>query len=467
MSSSAKAMRNAALAKYLLEKEKGGDVKTVPTPLRKDVHHQIHADMAEEHKIGTRYYQYPNEWVEQYQGFYRSAVRTPFYAAIRTVAKAVERKEDILPIVKEHFEQMKLDFEDWNERLEIGDDILKNKMAAELQLKPDRSQTARRTKGKPKPSVEQNKPESGDTVDNSDFNRKSGSGEDGDEVLQSPEPTEAAKTPQKARRDHRRVPGTIRTTSHRLGAWRFNSHTRLTEQTAHETKSQNFDYSDAAFAAKRLNDDTKIVVHRTTKSSERTRAELIPSDRVLSKVNKSMQRFAENYDSVFKPDLSSTSKHHNDVVPESKIRTEVLVNDEDRDGKLPSDHCLLYATQGEARRQEYLLRQQCKALEVAEPLLVAAYHCLDKFDDEQSRDLKTVLEGVQNAHNVHMRAATELLGTTIQQRTRDNCIRKGYSKEQVDQCFSEIYPPNEDVKSPRETLCETTKKQGRGEKADP
>jgi hypothetical protein len=111
-----------------------------------------------------------------------------------------------------------------------------------------------------------------------------------------------------------------------------------------------------------------------------------------------------------------------------------------------SDHCLVYATQAEIRRQEYLLRQQCKALEVAEPLLVAAYNLAQSYDDEPSRDLVKVLEGIKNAHNVHMRSATELLGTTIQQRVRDNCIRKGYTKQQADECFAQVHPANDNVK---------------------
>ena len=35
-----------------------------------------------------------------------------------------------------------------------------------------------------------------------------------------------------------------------------------------------------------------------------------------------------------------------------------------------------------------------------------------------------------------MRTAPELLGSTIQMRVRDNCIRKGFPKEEFDNQFS-------------------------------
>jgi hypothetical protein len=64
-------------------------------------------------------------------------------------------------------------------------------------------------------------------------------------------------------------------------------------------------------------------------TTSNTTTEVAATNRDVSKVNKAMNRFVENDDSIFKPDLKFTSKHHNDVVSESQIGTSVLNSNSD------------------------------------------------------------------------------------------------------------------------------------------
>ena len=71
----------------------------------------------------------------------------------------------------------------------------------------------------------------------------------------------------------------------------------------------------------------------------------------------------------------------------------VMENVADRNGKFPTDDCLLFVTQREIRSQEFLLRQQCKSLEVAEPLFEAVLNYCRNLSGERDLHFAKVIEG--------------------------------------------------------------------------
>ena len=424
MNDTAMAGRMVLADKYLTELKESGKVTTAATLIRSDILTQMDADLAEEAELGKL--AWPKEWNASYKGYIRSATRIPFHYPMSTAAKCRRTSAAFKTKLKRHFVAMKRTWREWKESLET-------------QTPKSRPQVAKRSKGRPgsgkkqtpKRPARKRKAKSINTADN-------GSGDDGSH-------SDASKTgpptPKRKRRHHKRVPEVIRSTNHRLGAWMADKSSKCRPFTRNDHANETYDYSRASAAAKALYPDVGCYPDPVnvpgTRSRQRTL--LLPTTRVLKKVNRAMARYVKQ-PSIFKPNLKMTSRHHDDATTHTMINQEVLVNDADQRGRFPSDNCLVYVTQGELRRQEYLLRQQCRALEVNDRLMTVLLNVSADTSDQYSANINALVDGVRNAHEVHMRTAPELLGSTIQMRVRDNCIRKGFPKEEFDKQFSLGFP---------------------------
>jgi hypothetical protein len=253
MSKTARAAREALRTKYIAEINKFGEIQTKPISLRKDILHQIHADIAEENKLGTL--SIPNEWSEDYRGFYRCATRVPYFMSVARAAKGVSEEEDLADILKEHFKEMRKVFDSWQEN--VREEYARRRKAtgyyaAKLGLKPSaRPQLAKRSKGKPGAAVKRKSSENDiDPTKDDSKSKETRQNEKSDEE-QAKSDQDVTATPRKSMRDHRRVPQMVRKVSHRYGAWRYKAE-KLTPFTAQEDRNVNFYYSEAAFAAKRI-----------------------------------------------------------------------------------------------------------------------------------------------------------------------------------------------------------------------
>jgi hypothetical protein len=226
------------MVKYVDEKHRHGSVKTKSIQLRKTIFHQIHADLASERNIGKT--PIPTEWTEDYNGFYRSAVCAPYYAHVGASAETARGGIDVTSEVHSHFVAMQQAFESWKDsRFDAREEReqMKNQFGSKLGLKI-----------RPKKRKQENP--AGAPIKSASKSDEVSPAAQADSQESDPE-INTTLTPKRARVDHRRVPSVIQRTSHRLGPWRY-SKPRLTEQTQRPLKNINYDYSECAFAAKRL-----------------------------------------------------------------------------------------------------------------------------------------------------------------------------------------------------------------------
>ena len=432
-------LRESLRAKYMKEDDTSGMVQTKSIPLRKGVVNQAQADICEEVLLGTL--GVPVGGDGAYKGYINSALRKPYYSTFsHSVGMYAENRERCIAFIKKHFEYFNRQYDAWRaKRAEERKARKKERQKTESGgKKPTRKSS--RVKGK---SSDETKQKSSSKLQTQSKGKRKQT-EDSE--------SEMDKTPLKKRVAHRKVPASVTRESKTLGKWAATSMQRLTRFSAAEKNNAHFDYSEAANGAVDLKPDTPFyTVERRQTSEQRRRLKLVPSKLVLDKVNRAMYRYVDA-PSIFKPDLESTSRHHDDLVVESQISTQVLENTEDREGKLPTDHCLMFLTQQEIRRHEYLCRQQCKALEISEPLVVALDNALDQLQEGPANAIRAVVDGIKNAHSVHMDAATEMLGSIIQQRRRDQCIRGALTLPQVDAKWSILHPPNDSVQQMPDTL---------------
>ena len=419
MSETAISNRTILAEKYLGEIKEHGKITTAATLIRSDIHTQVEADLAEEDELGRL--DWPKEWGTSYKGYVYSATRIPYHYPVSQGARFSHNTATFRDKLKRHFVVMKRKWREWKDKPTAAKPMPRKQVARRSAGKPG---TSKQSEEKPNPRKRK-----ADEV-------KTPSGEGDESEHNSEDDDSGPKTPPPKRRSHKRVPEVIRSSNHRLGAWKSKTNNKCTINTANNSRSENFDYSEASSAAQALQPDVGTLLPPAQYGTRsRLRTQLLPTQQVVKKINRAMRRYV-NKPSIFKPDLKTTSRQHNDVTTVTKINPEVLVSSADDKGKYPTDNCLVYITQAELRRQEYLLRQQCRALEVNDRLITVLLNTFKDTTDPFNALIHSLADGIRNAHTVHMRTAPEMLGTTIQIRVRDNCIRRGYPKEEFDRQFA-------------------------------
>ena len=228
--------------------------------------------------------------------------------------------------------------------------------------------------------------------------------------------------PHKKRKTHRKAAKIFTKETKTLGSWVETSNDKVTV-VEYGRRRVTHEFGDCAVTGKAIVPQTRTYIEQprrvTTKDLMGARAIslLVPSEDVIKRVNKDMYRFADCEQGVYRPDFEKTFKH-DFRYPVSNIRETVMENVADRNGKFPTDDCLLFATQRGIRSQEFLLRQQCKSLEVAEPLFEAVLNYCRNLSGERDLHFAKVIEGLNQVHCMHLRYSKKLLGRPKQQMSK-------------------------------------------------
>ena len=456
MSKDALALRKAEIMRYKAEFEDLGQVKSKAKALRKNCPTQFHADIAESELVCKTKGHNP-AWNTDYKGYYKPSTKCPHYMSwseatskglfegkldeeVKTQLRAAidlyrETKENKLRAKEEKAkEEASKKEDDDNENSDAGkSDVESTKQASDVETTTQPSSKRKRKRKR---------------------RRKSKSKAEGEESPEAEETEE--EIPHKKRKTHRKVAKVFTKETKTLGSWVETSNDKVTV-IEYGPRRVTYEFGDCAVAAKAIDPQTRTYIEQprrlTTKDlmGARARSLLVPSDDVIKRVNKEMYRFADCEQGVYRPDFKKTFKH-DFRYPVSNIRETVMENVADRNGKFPTDDCLLFVTQREIRSQEFLLRQQCKALEVAEPLFEAVLNYCRNLSGERDLHFAKVIEGLNQVHRMHLRCSTKLLGRTIQQRVRDQCLRLGLNFEETNDKLSQLLPANDSIYHARNTV---------------